>query len=150
MSCAGLVPVLALAERRGLRELLDSRLRLAATSGANATAKVLALVAGMLAGSMRRLFERVRAPSTLGMFLRAFTFGHVRALDGIAPRLPARLAGATRSWAGPTNWCSWTSMTPCLGAGDRRGSITPRRNELRARSGQAARRRPGHRASAPR
>jgi hypothetical protein len=108
VSCAGLAPVLALAERCGLRELLDGRLRIAAEGGANATAKVMALVAGMLAGAdsisdmdllrhggMRRLFDQVRAPTTLGMFLRVFTFGHVRALDGIASRLLARLAAAT-------------------------------------------------------
>jgi hypothetical protein len=108
VSCAGLAPVLALAERCGLRGLLEARLRLSAASGANATVKVLALVAGMVAGAdsitdmdllrhggMRRLFEQVRAPSTLGMLLRCFTFGHVRALDGIAARLLARLTGAT-------------------------------------------------------
>ena len=108
VSCAGLAPVLALAERCGLGELLESRLRIAKLSGANATAKVLAVVAGMLAGAdsisdmdllrhggMSRLFAGVRAPSTLGMFLRCFTFGHVRALDGIASRLLARLAAAT-------------------------------------------------------
>jgi hypothetical protein len=108
VSCAGLVPVLGLAERCGLRALLDGRLRIAAEAGANATAKVLALVAGMVAGAdsitdmdllrhggMRRLFVGVRAPTTLGMFLRSFTFGHVRALDGVASRLLARLARAT-------------------------------------------------------
>jgi hypothetical protein len=108
VSCAGLAPVLALAERCGLRGLLEARLRLSAASGANATVKVLALVAGMVAGAdsitdmdllrhggMRQLFEQVRAPSTLGMLLRCFTFGHVRALDGIAARLLARLTGAT-------------------------------------------------------
>jgi hypothetical protein len=108
VSCAGLAPVLALAERCGLGELLDTRLCIAAEGGANATAKVLALVAGMIAGAdsitdmdllrhggMRRLFAGVRAPTTLGMFLRVFTFGHVRALDGIASRLLARLAAAT-------------------------------------------------------
>ena len=104
VSCAGLAPVLALAQRCGLGELLESRLRIGEPSGANATAKVLALIAGMLVGAdsiadmdllrhggMRRLFGQVRAPTTLGMFLRVFTFGHVRALDGIASRLLARL-----------------------------------------------------------
>ena len=55
------------------------------------------LVAGMLAGAdsiedmgllrhggMGRLVVGVRAPSTLGTFLRAFTFGHVRQLDAVA------------------------------------------------------------------
>lgn len=35
---------------------------------------------------MRRLFGQFYAPSTLGSFLRAFTFGHVRQLDAIASR----------------------------------------------------------------
>ena len=61
--------------------------------GQNAVLKVLALVAGMVAGAdsiedmgllrhgaVRRLFAGVRAPSTLGTFLRTFTFGHVRQL----------------------------------------------------------------------
>ena len=108
VSCAGLAPVLALAERCGLRGLLDGRLHIAGEGGANATAKVLALVAGMVAGAdsisdmdllrhggMSRLFLGVRAPTTLGTFLRSFTFGHVRALDGIASRMLARLAAAT-------------------------------------------------------
>ncbi len=41
---------------------------------------------------MRRLFTGVRAPSTLGTFLRAFTFGHVRQLDAVAARLLGGLA----------------------------------------------------------
>jgi hypothetical protein len=80
----------------------------AAKGGANATAKVLALVAGMVTGAdsisdmdllrhggMGRLFTDVRAPSTLGTFLRLFTFGHVRQLDAVAARFLARLATAT-------------------------------------------------------
>jgi len=64
------------------------------------------LVAGMVAGAdsiddmdllrhgaMRKLFTGVRAPSTLGTFLRAFTFGHVRQLDAVASRLLIDLAG---------------------------------------------------------
>ena len=71
----------------------------------NAALKVTALVAGMVAGAdsiddmdglrhgaMDRLFTGVRAPSTLGTFLRAFTFGHVRQLDAVAARLLAALA----------------------------------------------------------
>jgi len=59
--------------------------------GANAGVKVTSLVAGMAAGAdsiddmavlrhgrMGRVFTRAYAPSTLGQFLRAFTFGHVR------------------------------------------------------------------------
>ena len=67
--------------------------------------KVPALVAGMVAGAdsiedmdllrhggMARLFGGVRAPSTLGTFLRTFTFGHVRQLDAVAARLLVSLA----------------------------------------------------------
>jgi hypothetical protein len=43
-------------------------------------------------GGMRRVFTGVRAPSTLGTFLRAFTFGHVRQLDAVAARLLPALA----------------------------------------------------------
>src|SRR5215210_2761155 len=51
VSCAGLVPVMALAHRCGLAKLLAERLTIAATGGANAAAKVLALVAGMVCGA---------------------------------------------------------------------------------------------------
>ncbi len=46
-------------------------------------------------GGMSRLFGGVRAPSTLGSFLRTFRFGHVRQLDAVAARLLANLAGHT-------------------------------------------------------
>ena len=108
VSCGGLAAVMALATRCGLATLLTERVRIAATGGANATGKILALVAGMVAGAdsisdmgllrhggMTRLFDNVRAPSTLGTFLRRFTFGHVRQLDAVAARLLARLAAAT-------------------------------------------------------
>jgi hypothetical protein len=107
VSCAGLVPVMALAQRCGLAQLLGERLTITVKGGANAVAKVLALVAGMVAGAdciddmdllrhggMRRLFDGIRAPSTLGTFLRLCTFGHVRQLDGVAARLLARLVTA--------------------------------------------------------
>jgi hypothetical protein len=108
VSCAGLVPVMALAHRCGLARLLAERLTIAAKGGANAAAKVLALVAGMVCGAdsiddmdllrhggMGRLFTGIRAPSTLGVFLRCFTFGHVRQLDAVAAGLLARLTAAT-------------------------------------------------------
>ncbi len=101
MSCAGLVPVSGLAARAGLPGLLE-RLSVPA---ANAATKLLAVVLGMVAGAdsisdldllrhggMRRVFTGVRAPSTLGTFLRAFTFGHVRQLDAVAARLLPALA----------------------------------------------------------
>ena len=43
-------------------------------------------------GGMKRLFTRVYAPSTLGSFLRRFTFGHVRQLDAVASRFLTALA----------------------------------------------------------
>jgi hypothetical protein len=108
VSCAGLAPVMALAARCGLAALLTERLRIVARGGANATAKILALVGGMITGAdsiddmdllrhggMSRLFTDIRAPSTLGTFLRVFTFGHVRQLDAVATALLARLTAAT-------------------------------------------------------
>lgn len=105
MSCAGLVPVLALAQRAGLISLAQERLTVPAGPGHAAGLKVSALVAGMVAGAdsisdmgllrhggMGRLFAGVRAPSTLGTFLRAFTFGHVRQLDAVGSRFLGALA----------------------------------------------------------
>jgi hypothetical protein len=51
-------------------------------------------------GAMRRIFDRPYAPSTLGSFLRAFRFGHVRQLDAVAARLLAGLAVRTPVLAG--------------------------------------------------
>jgi len=109
VSSAGLVPVLALAERAGLRELGEEHLTVPTDKGANAGLKVASLVAGMVAGAdsiddmallrhggMGRIFARAYAPSTLGSFLRAFAFGHVRQLDAIASRFLVALAGITR------------------------------------------------------
>jgi hypothetical protein len=108
VSCAGLVPVLALAGRVGLGDLVAGTLTLRTPGGVNAAVKVPALVAGMVAGAdciddmdllrhggMGRLFAGVRAPSTLGTFLRSFTFGHVRQLDAVAARVTAGLAAVT-------------------------------------------------------
>ncbi len=106
VSSAGLVPVLALAERAGLRELADEHLTVPTDKGANAGLKVSSLVAGMVAGAdsiddmavlrhggMDRVFSVAYAPSTLGSFLRAFTFGHIRQLDAVASRFLLALAG---------------------------------------------------------
>lgn len=108
VSAGGLVPVLALAESAGLRDLADQHLTVPGDKGANAGLKVASLVAGMVAGAdsiddmallrhggMGRVFARAYAPSTLGSFLRAFTFGHVRQLDAIASRFLIALAGLT-------------------------------------------------------
>ena len=105
VSSAGLVPAMKLAEKAGLRLLADKWLSVATDKGANAGLKVVSLVAGMVAGAdaiddmavlrhggMRKLFAHLYAPSTLGSFLRAFTFGHVRQLDAIASRFLISLA----------------------------------------------------------
>src|SRR3954469_1544282 len=108
ISVAGLPPVMALAERAGLHELVAEHVTVPGSAGANAAVKIPALVAGMVAGAdsisdldllrhggMGRLFDGMRGPSTLGVFRRAFRFGHVRQLDAVAARLLARLVAAT-------------------------------------------------------
>ena len=125
VSAAGLVPVLALADRAGLRELADGHLSVPTDKGSNAGLKVVSLVAGMVAGAdsiddmallrhggMGRVFTRSYAPSTLGSFLRAFTFGHVRQLDAVASRFLAALARL----AGPTD------PDPAAGGGEDAGA----------------------------
>ena len=116
IACAGLVPAVALADRIGLAGLADQWLTVPGSRG-TAGAKVMSLVAGMLAGAdciddldllrhggMAKVFTDVRAPSTMGTFLRGFTFGHVRQFDAVAARtliglsekVPALLAGSDR------------------------------------------------------
>jgi hypothetical protein len=108
VSCAGLVPVMGLAERAGLHDLVGVHLRVPGSAGSNPAVKVGALVAGMVAGAdsiadmnlvrhgaMGRVFTPGRAPSTLGTFLRSFSFGHVRQLDAVASRFLVNLAGHT-------------------------------------------------------
>ncbi|HXD27507.1 MAG TPA: IS1380 family transposase [Arthrobacter sp.] len=102
---AGLVPILDLARNAGLHELAGARLTVPTDKGANAGSKVAALLAGMVAGAdsiddmavlrhggMKRIFSSAYAPSTLGSFLRSFTFGHVRQLDAVASRFLGNLA----------------------------------------------------------
>ncbi|MGH3914969.1 MAG: IS1380 family transposase [Pseudonocardiaceae bacterium] len=96
---AGLVPVVALAEQIGLPGLVAEHVTITGatnSAGANPGAKVMSLVAGMVAGAdsiedLDRLrhagnvvvFDEIRAPSTLGAFLRAFTHGHVQQLNAV-------------------------------------------------------------------
>ena len=105
---AGLLLPATLAGRLGLRELVDAQLDLGDAPGrANAGDKLLTLVASALAGgeciddaaALRAggtasvLGCTVKAPSTLGTFLRSFSWGHVRQLDRVSRKLLAR------SWA---------------------------------------------------
>ena len=113
VSAAGLVPVLGLAEAAGLSRLVGEHLRVPGDRGANPAAKVVSVLAGMGAGAdsiddlallrhggMGRLFTGVRAPSTVGSFLRAFSFGNVSQLDAVASRFLTGLAARAPLLAG--------------------------------------------------
>ena len=102
---AGLVPVMALAQKAGLADLVAEHVSVTGSAGANAGLKIGSLVAGMVAGAdsiedmdlvrhggMDRVFAGHRAPTTLGTHLRAYTFGHVRQLDAVACRFLGNLA----------------------------------------------------------
>jgi hypothetical protein len=108
VSHAGLVPAMRLAENAGLPDLADGLLTLDSTAGSNAGAKVASIVAGMVAGAdsiedldvirhgaLPRLFTGVRAPSTLGTFLRDFTIGHNAQLENVLAGTLARLRRLT-------------------------------------------------------
>ncbi len=105
VSHAGLAPLMALAERAGLHDLAAEHVRPDGGCGANAALKVACLAAGMAAGAdsiddmdllrhgaMDRLFGGARAPSTLGSFLRAFSWGNVSQLQKAHRELLAGLA----------------------------------------------------------
>jgi Transposase DDE domain group 1 len=105
VSRAGLVPVMALAERAGLHALVRRHVQITAKTGVYPEVKVACLVAGMAAGAdsiddmgllrhgaMPEVFGGVRAPSTLGSFLRSFTWGNVRQLEKAGRALLAELA----------------------------------------------------------
>ena len=105
VSRAGLVPVMALAQRAGLAALVEEHLRIARPCGVNAQVKVPGIVAGMTAGAdsidgldllrhgaMPALFGGIRAPSTLGSFLRSFTWGNVLQLGKVNRMMLAELA----------------------------------------------------------
>ena len=100
VSCAGLVPVMTLAEQTGLPALLDEKVRitrpLIKSGSTNPAPKLTILIAGMCAGAdssedsdivrsggMKTLFGGVYAPSTIGTLLREFTFGHARQLESV-------------------------------------------------------------------
>jgi hypothetical protein len=105
VSRAGLVPVMALAQRAGLADLAGEHVRVARRCGVNQQVKVPGIVAGMIGGAdsiddldllrhgaMPVLFGGIRAPSTLGSFLRSFTWGNVLQLGKVNRLLLAELA----------------------------------------------------------
>jgi Transposase DDE domain group 1 len=105
VSHAGLVPVMALAGRAGLGDLVAEHVRPGGECGVNAHLKVPCLVAGMAAGAdsiddmgvlrhgaMDALFGGVRAPSTLGSHLRTYNWGNVSQLEKAGREFLVRLA----------------------------------------------------------
>src|SRR3954449_7168085 len=114
VSDAGIALVATLAGRLGIEVLAGRLVRLRGDrpGAANAARKVMALLFAMVlgadsiddcevlrAGRTRRLLGGwIPAPSTLGTFLRAFTFGHVRQLDAL---LGEAIERAWKAGAGP-------------------------------------------------
>jgi hypothetical protein len=105
VSHAGLVPVMALAQRASLTDLVAEHVTPGGGCGVNAHLKVGCLVAGMAAGAdsiddmdvlrhgaMGALFGGVRAPSTLGSHLRSYTWGNVTQLEKAGREFLAELA----------------------------------------------------------
>lgn len=112
---AGVMLPALLAQRLGIEQLVDQTVRLGdRPGGANAGRKVMTMVSAMALGAdciedcdvLRSgrtsavLDHRVAAPSTLGTFLRSFTFGHVRQLDRV---LADSLTRAWAAGAGPAD-----------------------------------------------
>src|SRR3954452_16951638 len=113
VSHAGLVPLMELADRAGLRQLLGEHVRFTServkSGAANPTPKLLSIIGAMLtgadsiddldvslAGGMKKLFGGVYACATLGILLREFTFGHVRQLGAVLRKLLVALAERTQ------------------------------------------------------
>lgn len=102
---AGLILAGTLIKRLGLEALINDQVRLDGVGSALPGRKVLTMVCAIIAGGThidhvdilragatnRVLPFRVMAPSTIGTFLRAFTFGHVRQLDAVADRVLKRV-----------------------------------------------------------
>ena len=108
VASAGLLLSATLAERLGIEQAADALIDLGERPGAYRPGrKLLTLVHSMLVGgdctddadllrcgqTASVLGHRVMAPSTLGTFLRAFTFGHVRQLDRVCEQ------ALKRAWA---------------------------------------------------
>src|ERR1700710_5209 len=103
VSGARLLSAAVLAQKIGLAELIEQRVRLA-RHGANGGTKALTVIGSMLlggasaadtallqAGATSELFDQLRAPSTIGSWLRAFTWSNVREFDAVTRQLLGRL-----------------------------------------------------------
>jgi hypothetical protein len=113
VSCAGLEPVMRLAQACDLAGIVAEKVHLGTSIGSNPAGKICAVVAGMVAGAdsiedlnvirhggMTSMFAGVYAPSTLGSFLREFSHGHVRQLESAGRQMLVALAGRTPVLAG--------------------------------------------------
>jgi len=122
VSCAGLVPVMALGEQTGLSQLIAAKVSITsprvASAGVNPAGKITSIIAGMAAGAdciddvdviraggMPRLFGGVYAPATVGQLLREFTHGHTRQLASAARAHLVALARRTDCLAGIGDRC---------------------------------------------
>jgi hypothetical protein len=102
---AGLQVPAALAQKLGVAELVDERVKLpkGVAGRANCGTKAMTVIGAMLAGgdsiddvdvlragAAPELFDEVRAPSTIGTWLRAFNWASVRMLDAVSREVLAR------------------------------------------------------------
>jgi hypothetical protein len=131
---AGLVMVATLSARLGIGRAVDATVRMAGlVGGAHPGRKVLTLVHAIVAGashidhadilraggSARVLGHQVMAPSTLGTFLRALSFGHVRQLEAVVGKVLAR-AWSLGAGPGPGRLVVDVDSTICEVAGRRK------------------------------
>ena len=147
---AGLILPATLARRLGLPELVHNHLDLGRAPGrANTGDKMMTLVASALAGgdciddadvlrtggTARALGGTVKAPSTLGAFLRSFRWGHVRQLDRVSREScwpgPGRLGPDPAARHSPSTLIrpsarrtAWPRRAPATTAAPARGAIT--------------------------
>ena len=107
VSHGGLLTAAVLTERIGLWALVAGALTVPGPTGVNSAAKTATVLAGMLsgadsiddldvlrAGGTPALFDDLRAPSTIGSWLRAFTHGNVGQLDAVSRQVRCRLWAA--------------------------------------------------------
>jgi hypothetical protein len=102
---AGLLAPALLAQKLGIAELVDAGVRLPAgrAGRANCGAKAMTVLGGLLAGAdsiddldvlrsgaFPQVFDDLRAPSTIGTWLRGFDHGTVRQLDAVSRVVLAR------------------------------------------------------------
>jgi len=99
----GLAVAALLAQKLGVADLVDEHVTIGGEAGANSGAKAATVIGAALAGgdciddvrvlqagATRRLFDGIRAPSTVGIWLRAFMWARVRQLDRVTRELLAR------------------------------------------------------------